>query len=70
MDILKRHNSFQNKNNWKNVQSFIPRPLIFKLQLKGWKFNYICVTWGSPKTGLEKNFLNLESQSFEHVTFS
>ena len=29
---LKRHNSFQNKNNRKALHNFAPRPLIFKLQ--------------------------------------
>ena len=29
---LKRHNSFQNKNNRKATDSYAPRPLIFKLQ--------------------------------------
>ena len=29
---LKRHNSFQNKNNRKTTYSFAPRPLILKLQ--------------------------------------
>ena len=29
---LKRHNSFQNKNNRKATHNFAPRPLIFKLQ--------------------------------------
>ena len=29
---LKRHNSFQNKNNRKDAHGFAPRPLIFKLQ--------------------------------------
>ena len=28
---LKRHNSFQNQNNRKAMDSFTPRPLIFKL---------------------------------------
>ena len=31
---LKRHNSFQNKNNTKTTHSFAPRPLIFKLIFK------------------------------------
>ena len=29
---LKRHNSFQNKNNRKATHSFATRPLVFKLQ--------------------------------------
>ena len=29
---LKRHNTFQNKNNRKATHSFAPRSLIFKLQ--------------------------------------
>ena len=31
---LKRHNSFQNKNDRKVTHSFAPRPLIFKFQLQ------------------------------------
>ena len=31
---LKRHNSFQNKNNRKSTHSFAPTTLIFKLQQK------------------------------------
>ena len=50
---LKRHNSF----------------LIFKLQEEVLKFNDICVSWSSPKTELETNFLNLENR-FEKVSFS
>ena len=41
---LKRHNSFQNQNNKKNKQSFVTRPLIFKLQQEVLKFNDICVS--------------------------
>ena len=52
---LKRHNSFQNKNNRKATHSFVPRLLIFKLQQKVWKINDICVSWSFPKTELETN---------------
>ena len=44
--------------------------LIFKLQQELWKFRDIFVNLSSPKTHLENNFLNLENQSFEYVTFS
>ena len=57
---LKRHNSFQNKNNRKATHSFAPRPLFFKLQQEVLKFNDICVSWSSPKADLETKFLNLE----------
>ena len=67
---LKRHNFFQNKNNGKATHSFAPRPLIFKLQQEVLKFNDICVSWSSPKTDLVIDFLNLENQSFENVSFS
>ena len=40
--------------------SFAPRPLLFKLQQEALKFNDICVSWGSPKTELVTDFLNLE----------
>ena len=55
---LKRHNSFQTKNNRKATHSSAPRSLIFKLQLEVWKFN-----------DLETNCLNLENQSFDNVSF-
>ena len=29
-----------------------------------------CMSWSSPKTDLETNFLNLENRNFEYVTFS
>ena len=34
------------------------------------KFNDICVSWDSPKTDMEANFLNLENRSFENIGFS
>ena len=61
---LKRHNSFQNKNNTKATDIFAPRPLIFKLQVQVWKFNDIYMSWSFPKTDLETNFLNLENRNF------
>ena len=67
---LKRHNSFQNKNNRKTTHSFAPRPLIFKLQQEVSKFNYIFVIWSSPKTNVETNLLNLGNQDFQYVTFA
>ena len=67
---LKRHNSFQNWSNRKATYSFVPRPLIFKLQRKVLIFNDICVSWSSARTDLEANFWNLENQSFENVSFS
>ena len=33
-------------------------------------FHRFCVNWSSSNTDQEKNFLNLEDQSFEHVIFS
>ena len=60
---LKRHNSFQNENNRKATHNFSPRLLIFKLQ-QVLKFNDICVSWSSPKTELETDFLNLENRCF------
>ena len=67
---LKCHNFFQNENNGKATHSFAPRPLIFKLQHKGFlKFNDICVSWSSPKTDLVTNFLNLKNLSFGNVIF-
>ena len=66
---LTRHKSFQNKNNRKATQSFASRPLIFKFQQEVLKFNGICMSWSSPKTDLETNFVNLENQSFENLIF-
>ena len=39
--LKKGHNSFQNENNRKATHSFVPRPLIFKLQQEVLKFNDI-----------------------------
>ena len=51
----------------KDTQVFSPRPLMFKLQQEEvLKFN-ICVSWSSPKTNLQTNFLNLKNWSFENV---
>ena len=71
MDWLtsKRHNSFQNENNRKDTQAFFPRPLMFKLQQEVLKFNDICVSWSSPKTDLDINFLNLENRSLRTSVF-
>ena len=67
---LKRHNSFQNRNIRKATHYFAPRPLIFKLEKEVLKFNDNCVSFSSPKTVLETDFLNLENRSFENVSFS
>ena len=67
---LKRHNSFQNENDSKTTHSFAPRPLISMLQQEVLKFNDICVSWSSPKTDLEMNFLHLENRLFENVSLS
>ena len=64
---LKRHNSFQNYNNRKSTHSFAPRPLIFKLQQDVLKFNGICLSWGSPNTEQETNFLNIKNKSLENA---
>ena len=52
---LKRHNTFQNKNNGKAPHSFAPRPLIFKLKQEVWKYSDVCMSLGSPKKALETN---------------
>ena len=44
--------------------------LIFKLQREVLKFNVVCVSWSSPKIDLVTNFLNLENQISENVSFS
>ena len=67
---LKRHNSFQKKNNRKFTHSFAPRPLTFTLQQEVLKFNDICVILSPPKADLETNFLTLESRNFENVSIS
>ena len=61
---------FEIKIAEKTHTSFAPRPQIFKLQQEDWKFSDIRVSWSSPKTDLEMNFLNLENRRFEYVTFS
>ena len=48
----------------------LARPLNFKLQQEVLISNGICVSWSSPKTDLEANFINLENRSFEDVFFS
>ena len=44
----------------KTTHVFAPRPLTFKFQQEVLKYNDIYVSWSSPKTDLETNFLNLE----------
>ena len=46
---LKRHNFFQNKNNRKAIHNFTPRPLIFKLQQKVFKFQRHMCEFELPK---------------------
>ena len=58
---LKRHNYFQSKNKRKATHSFARRRPIFKMQQEVWKFNDNSVSWSSPKTTLQTNFLNLEN---------
>ena len=53
---LKRHISFQNKNNRKAKPLFAPAPLIFKLQQEVWKLNDICVSWSNPKSIMKAKF--------------
>ena len=62
---LKCYTSFQYQNNRKGTHSFAPKSLIFKLQLEVLKFSDICVSWSSPKTGLEAKFINLQNRNFE-----
>ena len=59
---LNCHDFFQNLNNRKVTHSFAPRILIFKLQQEILKLNDTCVSWSSPKTNLETNFLKLEKR--------
>ena len=59
-----------NRNNRKATHSFAPRPQIFKLQQEVLKFNNICVSWSSPKSDLETNFLDLEKRSCGNINFS
>ena len=56
--------------NREATHSFVPRHLIFKSQQEVLKFNDTCAKQSSPKTDLETNFLNLENQSFENISFS
>ena len=52
-----------------NPPSFAFRPLIFKLQQEVLKFSDICVSWSSPKTDLETNFLKETHNLIKKVTF-
>ena len=52
------------------LHSFFPRPLVFKLHQEILELNDICVSWILPKTELEMNFLNLEYNSFDYISFS
>ena len=65
---LKCHKSFENQNNRKATRNFSPRSLTFKLQEEVLKFNHICTGWGSPKTDIVTNFLNVENQGLENVS--
>ena len=67
---LKDHSSFQNENNRKATYAFAPKTLIFKLQQKVLKSYDVYVSWNSPKTDPEVNFLNLQNRSLEKVCFS
>ena len=66
MDCL----TFKIKIIKKKTHSFTPRLLIFKLQEEALKFNDICASRSSGKVDSETNFLNLQNQSFENVSFS
>ena len=52
------------------THSFVPRPLIFKLTQEVLKFSDIWLSWSFPKANLKINFVNLENQSFENISFS
>ena len=57
------------KNNRKTTYCFALRPLIFKLQQEVLKFNNLCVSWSSPKTDLEANFLSPEIEVLKTLVF-
>ena len=59
----------QSLNRKKRSHDLFLRSIILKLQEKVLKFNDIYVSWCSPKTEPETNFLNLEKPSFENVSF-
>ena len=64
---LKCHNSFQNN---KATHIFVPSYLIFKLQQEFWT-SVICASVGAcQKVTLRRIILNLESKSFESISFS
>ena len=60
---------FVQQKAWKLQNLNRQRPPIFKLQQEVWKFNYIWVSWSSPKSNLEMNFLYLEN-FFSIVAFN
>ena len=52
------------------MDSFAPRPLIFKLQQEVLKFNDICMSWSSPETDwMETNFVNFRKLKFWECPF-
>ena len=55
---------FKIKNNRKNTHNFAPRPLIYKLQKKVWKFNHICVSWSSRKNWPGDKMFKLKKWKF------
>ena len=64
-------NASKTKYKQKGVSDgFFRKLLIFKLQNEVLKVNDNYMRWKSPKIDLKLNFLNLENQSFENVSFS
>ena len=47
--------------------TFNSRPVIFKLPQEVLKFDDICMSWSSTKTGLEMKFLKSKNRSFEKL---
>ena len=68
----KRHGLFWLWNvliSFNFLNTFASRPQFFEFQQEVLKFD-ICMSWSSPKTGLEMNFSSLENQNLENVNFS
>ena len=59
----------ENETEKITTQFFSQASLIFKLQQEVIKVNDMCMPWSLPETDPETNFLNLENQSFENVSF-
>ena len=71
MDSLtvKRQNSFQSQNNRKVTHSFVPRPLIFKLQQESFKIQWYLRGLELPKNWPANKVFKLRKSKFSERQF-